>query len=242
METKRFYRDLIKAENLCFFQVCVGQTDLYIGAGADLREEAGQAVRLYRSEIEAYIRVHPEFLLSLIPIHPHNDAPLIVTDMCAAASLAGVGPMAAVAGAMAKFVGRELLKKSQEIIVENGGDIFISSLIDRKIGVYAGKSPLSGKLAIRIKKEMFPCGICTSSGTIGHSLSFGKADAALVIARDASLADACATALGNRVKTSHDVENALKFAESVPGVAGALIIIGETMGAWGSIELADSQG
>lgn len=240
METNRFYRDFFKAENLHFYHVCIEQTDLYIGSETDLRDEATRAVRLYRRDLEAYIRVHTEFLHSLVPVRPHNDASLIVADMCSASSLAGVGPMAAVAGAMAKFVGRELLKQSREVIVENGGDIFMHSLIDRKIGIYAGDSPFSGKLAIIIRKEMFPCGICTSSGTVGHSLSFGKADAALVVSKDASLADACATALGNRVKAPGDIEGALKFAESVPGVAGALVIIGNTVGARGSVELADT--
>lgn len=238
METNRFYRDYFKAENLVFFPASVAQTDLYIGAETDLREEAVRLTERYRGELEAYIRRHPEFLHSLEPVRPTGDAPMIALDMCSAANIAGVGPMAAVAGAMAKFVGRELLKKSGEVIVENGGDIFIHSLTDRNIGIYAGNSPLSGKLSIRIKKDMFPCGVCTSSGTVGHSLSFGKADATLVICRDASLADACATALGNRVKTPGDVESALGFAESVPGVEGALVIIGETMGVWGAIEFA----
>jgi ApbE superfamily uncharacterized protein (UPF0280 family) len=240
METNRFYRESFKAGNLKYFQAASGQTDLFIGAETDLSEEALNAVVHYRSELEGYIRRHPEFLHSLVPVTPASDAPMIVRDMCAAADLAGVGPMAAVAGAVAKHVGCELLRMSREIIVENGGDIFIHSLSDRKIGIYAGNSPLSGKLAVLVRKKDFPCGICTSSGTVGHSLSFGKADAAVIIAPDASLADACATALGNRVRTADDIEEALGFARSVPGVTGALVIIGDALGAWGSIELAEA--
>ena len=121
--------------------------------------------------------------------------------------------------------------------MENGGDIFLHSRTDRRIGIYAGNSPLSGKIGLLVRKEMSPCGICTSSGTVGHSLSFGKADAALVVSKDVSLADACATALGNRVKTSEDVEEALDFIAGKPGVMGALVIIGEFVGALGDIEL-----
>lgn len=237
MGTRRFYRDDYKAENLVFFNATVDETDLCIGAWADLRKEAIQAIRECRSIIEDYIRKHPEFLHSLEPVAPLTDAPKIVADMCQAARIAGVGPMAAVAGAVSRFVGERLLEKSGEVIVENGGDIFLHSRTDRRIGIYAGNSPLSGKIGLQVRKEMSPCGICTSSGTVGHSLSFGKADAALVVSKDVSLADACATALGNRVKTSEDVEEALDFIAGKPGVMGALVIIGEFVGALGDIEL-----
>ena len=98
-------------------------------------------------------------------------------------------------------------------------------------------SPLSGRIGLKVKKNNTPCGICTSSGTVGHSLSYGKADAAVVIHRDASIADACATALGNRVKTSEDIENALSYINKVPDIQGALVIVGEVLGAIGDIEI-----
>ena len=237
MYTKRFYRDDFKAENLEFFHAAVEQTDLYIGAGSNLCKEAIEAIKECRSQLADYIRRHPEFLHSLEPVDPLDGAPAIAVDMCSAARIAGVGPMAAVAGAVAKFVGTRLLEKSDEVIVENGGDIFMHSRSDRRVGIFAGNSPLSGKLGILVRKEMSPCGICTSSGTVGHSLSFGNADAALVVSMDASLADACATALGNRIRTPEDVEGALDFITGKPGVIGALVIIGDVVGALGDIEL-----
>ena len=145
--------------------------------------------------------------------------------------------MAAVAGAVSKFVGKKLLEFSDEVIVENGGDIFIKSNSDRTIGIYAGNSPLSGKIALRINKDNTPCGICTSSGTVGHSLSFGKADAAVVIHPDASVADACATALGNMVKIPKDIEGALSYINNIPKIGGALVICGEALGVIGDIEI-----
>lgn len=234
---ERFYRNRFKADNLCFFRACIEQTDLYIGSQRNLQKEALALIEHLRTELIDYIRRDERFMKSLVPIKPLDGAPLIVNDMCSAALLADVGPMAAVAGAFSKHVGQELLKLSDEIIVENGGDIFIKSNIDRTIGIYAGKSPLSNKVAVRIKARMTPCGICTSSGTIGHSLSFGKADAALVIHRDASVADACATALGNRVRTQDDIQSSLEHISSIPGVMGALVILGEAIGAIGEIEL-----
>lgn len=239
MDNKRFYRECFKAENLYFFNVMIDQTDLFIGAAKNLNREAESIVTSFRRELVEYIRRHEEFLHSLVPIEPLKDAPFIVRDMCAAAQLCGVGPMAAVAGAFSKHVGNELLKQSDEIIVENGGDIFIKSNRDRIIGIYAGSSPLSNKLAIRLIADMTPCGLCTSSGTVGHSLSFGKADAAVVLHPDASVADACATALGNRVLKHDDIEPALNFAKRIKGVKGALVIIGEALGAIGDIELCE---
>ncbi|NLL96988.1 MAG: UPF0280 family protein [Clostridiaceae bacterium] len=237
METNRFYRENIKAKNLVFFQACVEQTDLYIGAEVNLKEKATSFIREYRQQLIDYIKRHPEFLHSLVPIKAKGFAPPIAVDMCNASSLAGVGPMAAVAGAMSKFVGYKLLEFTDEVIVENGGDILIKSNTERIIGVYAGNSPLSGKIALKVSKDKTPCGICTSSGTVGHSLSFGKADAALVVHPDASVADACATALGNSIKGSEDIEDALSNINKVPGIRGALVIVGEAFGAIGDIEI-----
>jgi len=197
-----------------------------------------RSVRKYRQEIQEYIKVHPEFLTSLEPIVPKHGAALIVQKMCEAAQKAQVGPMAAVAGAIAELVGYDLLKYSDEVIVENGGDIFIKTDIARKIGIYAGNSPLSEKLALKILPEQTPAGVCTSSGTVGHSLSFGKADAVVIDSRDAFLADAVATSTGNRVKTPNDIEHALNYASNIEGVTGAIIIIDDKIGAWGDIELA----
>jgi ApbE superfamily uncharacterized protein (UPF0280 family) len=157
--------------------------------------------------------------------------------MCEAAQKASVGPMAAVAGAIAEMTGYELLKYSDEVIVENGGDIFIKTGTARKIGIYAGNSPLSEKLALRILPEQTPAGVCTSSGTVGHSLSFGKADAVVIISRDTFLADAVATSTGNKVKTTDDIEYALNYASKIAGILGTVIIIGDKIGAWGDIEL-----
>jgi ApbE superfamily uncharacterized protein (UPF0280 family) len=146
--------------------------------------------------------------------------------------------MAAVAGAISEMTANELLKYSGEVIVENGGDIFLSTKTTRTVGIYAGNSPLSNKLTIEIEPGKSPLGICTSSGTVGHSLSFGKADAAVIISKDTFLADAAATAVGNRVRTPDDIENALAFAASIQGVVGALIIIGDKLGVWGDIKLS----
>ena len=153
-------------------------------------------------------------------------------------SLAGVGPMAGVAGAIAEFVGNDLLTYCRELIVENGGDIFIKSSKERKILIYAGEdSPFKNKLGIRFRGGEKPWGICTSSGCIGHSLSFGKTDATIIIAPSAITADVFATATGNIVKSEDDIDRALHFVEHSGEVTGAIILIGKKMGVWGNVEL-----
>jgi len=237
MYEERLYRNTFKSANLTFFDVCINETDLCIGARSNLYNQAFEAAKMYRSQIETYIRVYPEFLTSLVPLKAHPGAPPIVIGMCEAAQKAHVGPMAAVAGAISEMTGLEMLKYSDEVIVENGGDIFISTRSTRKIGIYAGKSPLSERLALEVTPDKSPFGVCTSSGTVGHSLSFGKADAALIVSGSAFLADAVATATGNIVKSPGDIEHALEFASKIDGVEGALIIIGDKFGVWGDIKL-----
>lgn len=233
----RTYRSIFKGKNLAFFDVQVYETDLKIGAVMNLYSEAYEAVVKYRQQLNDYIKMDHQFLHSLKPVSAKPDAPDIISRMCDAASKTGVGPMAAVAGAISENVGFELLKYSSEVIVENGGDIFMKTCTPRKVGIFAGSSPLSEKIAIEIDPRNTPLGICTSSGTVGHSLSFGKADAAVIISKDTYLADAAATAIGNIVKSPDDINKALSFASGIKGVKGAIVIIGDRMGACGDITL-----
>ncbi len=145
--------------------------------------------------------------------------------------------MAAVAGALAARVGRALAPLSPEIIVENGGDIYLKVAEPVTVALFAGKSPLSWRVGLKIDPALSPLGVCTSSGTVGHSLSFGRADAACVVAADAALADAAATALGNRVPDAAAIAPALKWAETVAGIRGAVVIVGDKLGAVGDLEL-----
>lgn len=233
------YRARAEADGLATFRVSIAESDLSISCSRPLYEDAYATLGRRRAELEDYIRQHPAFLRSLAPVAPHPRAPAVVRAMAAAGSCAGVGPMAAVAGALADQVGTALLRKSPEVIVENGGDLFCRVARSRTVAVDAGASPLSYTIGIRVGPEMGPVGICTSSGTRGGSLSFGRADAACAVARSAALADAAATAIGNVVGDASDIEHALALARSIPGLLGALIVAGEQLGAWGKIELAE---
>jgi ApbE superfamily uncharacterized protein (UPF0280 family) len=138
---------------------------------------------------------------------------------------------------VADEVGRALRRWSREVLVENGGDVYADVAEESVIGLFAGPSPLSGRVGLRLAPEDTPVGICTSSGTVGPSLSFGRADAATVVARDPALADAVATALGNRIRSSADLEPAVCWAMAVPGVLGAVAILGDRLAAMGAVEL-----
>jgi ApbE superfamily uncharacterized protein (UPF0280 family) len=236
---ERKYRNLLLDRRLTSFQVQVKETDLYLRANRDLSESARQSVLRHRYQIERYLLDHPHFLRSLIPVPPDEFAPPVIRLMIGAGQAAGVGPMAAVAGAMAEAVGKDLQEESPEVMVENGGDIFLVCSRETRVGIFAGDSPLSLRVGLVVPAAGHPWGVCTSSGTVGPSLSFGRADAVCILAPSASLADAAATAVGNVVRTAGDLDKALEKAGRIAGVSGAVIILGEKLAAWGQIELAE---
>ena len=237
MYEPKTYRHWIKGKDLVSFNIVVKETDLYIRASTNLKRKAHKLVLKYRDILERYIERYPAFVTSLKPSPVGNDAPRIVKLMSEAAEKVGVGPMASVAGAIAEFVGNELLAFSPEVIVENGGDIFLKSLSKRIVGIYAGESPLTGKIGLEINSEDTPLGICTSSGTVGHSLSYGKADAVVVLSKSATLADAAATAIGNLIIQASDIPRGLELAKGVEGLKGVIIVKDDQVGLWGKIEI-----
>lgn len=238
---KRFYRDWVKAEDLRQIRILAKETDLQILTNKKLdRSFLEERLRIYRWDIENYINKDSRFLTALKPIAVEFNAPSIIRQMAAEATKVNVGPMAAVAGAIAEFLGRDLLKKGyRDVIVENGGDIFLKSTRTRKIGLYAGRSKLWNRLMLKIKPKETPIGICTSSGTIGHSLSFGSADSVVIVSENAILADAVATATANRINSKGDLQKALDFARSIKGVRGVILILRNNLVSWGKIEFCN---
>lgn len=234
------YRHWIENKDLTAFTVNIKETDIYIRATYKLQRKAERIVLKYRKQIEQYIEKHPDFLTSLNPLPMPETAPIIVKAMIEAGQRANVGPMAAVAGAVAEFAGKDLLEFSPEVIIENGGDIFLKVNKRKTIGIYAGESPLTGKIGLEIEPKDTPLGVCTSSGTVGHSLSFGKADAVIAIAGSAALADAAATAICNLVKKPADINNALETGRNINGLKGIVIIVGGDIGVWGSVKLCET--
>ncbi len=235
--TERAYRRSITAKDLCFFQVSVKETDLWIGAETPLENEARNLVYQARHQLETHIRSHPHFLTSLTPLPVDRYAPALIKEMQQVAGKAGVGPMAAVAGAVAQYVGEGLLAFSKQVIVENGGDIFLKTNRSVTVSIFAGTSPFSEKIGIRIPAAQMPLGVCSSSATVGHSLSLGITDVVCLLSPSAALADAAATSLGNRVKEKAHLNRVHSWADEIEGIAGGIVIAGDRMATWGAVEL-----
>jgi len=233
------YRSLISAYDLISTRVRIKESDLLIRAERECFGPARKALARYRKDIEDYINNHPGFKESMLPVVVPHDAPPIIIAMTRAASLSGVGPMAAVAGALAYFVGRELKSISSEVIVENGGDIYLESRRERIVAVYSGKNAgPTGKIGIKIKPGEMPIGIAGSSGRLGRSLSWGISDVAVVLASDPILADSAATALANRIYLCEPsvLEAAGDLILEIPGVIGYLSICDKLVSTGGKID------
>ena len=239
MMTAHTYRSLVSDSKLETFRVAVQETDLLVKAEKPLEKQTRDLVLKHRMPLERYIDGHPDFVNTLKPFADDNLAPSIVRTMIKAGRKAGVGPMAAVAGALAEYVGKDLLSHSKQVIVENGGDVFIKTTFALVVGVFAADSPLSGKLGVRVDSPDSPVAVCTSSGTVGHSLSLGRADAAVVVSGSAALADAAATAIGNAVSNKADIAAAIRLGEKIQGVSGVVVILDDQMGVWGEVELVN---
>jgi hypothetical protein len=237
MYEQRFYRDFGKTDRWAAYRVRVESSDLYIRSRDNHALWVQSLVRNIRHELKDHIRRRPEFLESMAPLEPTRRAHPMIARMYRAALRANTGPMAAVAGAVAELVGRELLRRCEEVVVENGGDTFLKLSEQGVSTIFAGKSPFSGAIGLRIDPEKTPLAVCTSSGTVGPSVSLGRADAATIVSRDACLADAVATATANRVRSKEDLEDALGYALGIEGVLGAVLILGDELAVQGDVEL-----
>lgn len=240
----RTYRDHLSGERWQSFSVTVKESDLWIGVDkASFRPEMAEFTKgfmtILRQEMETYLAIDPEYAMTLRPYTPKTSAPRILQEMAIAAQQAGIGPMSAVAGAIAQRVGQAIQSRfaANEVIVENGGDIYTSLRSGIDIAVFAGQSPLSQKVGIQIPAGVYPLGICTSSGTVGPSLSFGKADAMMIACKDCALADAYATAFANKIQTTADIAPCLEEIKKEKDILSAICIKDDQIGIFGSFKL-----
>lgn len=212
MGHKRLYRTFVHKEAV--FRIC-----------CDEFEEVTSEIKRQRKILEDYISVHRQFQMSLTPVELKPDAPDSAVRMARAAKLVGVGPMAAVAGVMAQMAAEAAIKKNcGEVIVENGGDIYLRTFEQVVIGLYPGNCGVTGRFALSLQGSDTPISICSSSGKMGHSMSLGMCDLATVVSKDAALADAGATQAANLVKTIDDVEPTLNRIAGIDGIDGVIIV------------------
>jgi uncharacterized protein len=226
------------------YKVDYMETDLWVAVSADRYTPAAEnysmdRILFYRSILDNHISESPEFLSSLTPLLIGSYVHPLVHDMYKASEAAGTGPMSAVAGAIAEYICKDLIAQFgfPEVVVENGGDIFMKLTSPATISVYAGASPLSDKIGLIIKPEQTPLSVCCSSGTVGHSLSFGTADACLIACSSGALADAFATACCNEVKGLEMVIGVTELMLQKPDVISVVIIKDDKVGIGGNIDV-----
>ena len=240
----RTYRREFNPERFASFTVQYLETDLWIGVDhpsfhKEIAEQALKELIKLRKQTEQYIFKHPVFKESLQPIEAEPGAPDTIRAMTEAGFRTQTGPMASVAGLFAHCIGEKIRHhfKVKELVIENGGDFYLFLQEDLLMTVYAGESPLSEKIGVIIPARETPCGVCTSSGTVGPSLSFGNADAVMVACFSPELADGWATALANRVKSPSDIETVLKYSEQFPEILSLVIICEDKTGIRGNFEV-----
>lgn len=237
MYEERFYRDKILSK----FKVEVSfkESDLLICSDKKIPGDKARTILVkYYRQIEEYIAKNPLFLTSLSPLASDPQAPSIVKDMLDSSKVTGIGPFSAVAGAIAQYVAGELLHYCQEIIVENGGDIFLKINQDKTIGIYLGRESKIDNFNLKIRKKDHPFGIASSSSRIGHSLNFGQADLVSVVAESTILADSFATSISNRIKKEKDIDRILSEVKNNFPVQGLLVAFGGKIFLWGDLELS----
>ena len=194
-----------------------------------------EEIKKQRKILEEYIERHPAFRSSFTPVTLYQHAPDIARRMARASRKTGVGPMAAVAGTMAQLAAEAAVRQGdRDVVVENGGDIYLASDKEVIVGLFAGSSSLSDKLAVSVTPAVMPLSICSSSSHMGHSVSLGSCDLACVAAKNAALADAAATCACNSVKTFNDVGPCLERIMEISGIHGILIVKEEKIGLAGS--------
>ncbi len=218
------------------FQLVLEESDIQVVAKKNLASQMLETLGSLRADVKSWVTLYPDFRTSLAPLPMPKNAPDIIMRMYTGAAKAGVGPFAAVAGTVAQMLAEKYVGKSADIIVENGGDIYMYSETPRTVALLA--DPAGGpSLGLQLEAGDFPLALCASSATIGHSLSLGNGELAVVRAKDGALADAVATALGNRLRKAASVELALEFAQSIEGVDGVFVQCDEAIGAWGNMVL-----
>ena len=237
---ERSYRSRFSNDERRWFCVKFLESDLWIGVDsgsyrASMEADTYAMLVDLRRQMDAYLLMDPQYKTALTPYDAGLQAPEILIEMSRVSHKTGIGPMSAVAGAVAKKVAEFLGTK--EVIVENGGDIYAQAASDMDISVFAGQSPLSEKIGLHIPAADFPLGICTSSGTIGPSLSLGRADAVMIVCKDVLLADSYATAMANRIKTVNDLQSVIDRISDLPDILGAIAVKDDRMAITGCYEL-----
>ena len=237
MYEERFYRKDF-SKDWFSYEVHIKETDILVKSKARLvQERIVDLTAGYRQDIEKYIEAFPEFKTTLSSFKMQGNPCAIVKEMIEKSSALDIGPMACVAGALAEYIGKDLLGLTDGLVVENGGDVFIKKQGRILLGIYAGPSSRINEFLLSIENTGPYLGICSSSSLLGHSLSLGRADMATVVSDSSIFADGLATKLANMVHDEDDIDEALAFARRFSLTKAVSLVKGQKIGVWGGVRL-----
>ena len=236
------YRNKISAEGRYSFRLDYKYSDLFIICDRDISSELEEPVRGFYTDIETVISGRPVFEKSLVPLKARDHYSPVVKDMCRAGEVFNVGPMASIAGALCDHLAKSISRRCDFLMIENGGDVYIKSSSPLEVGIFTKNSYFKDKLTLLIGAGQTPCGICSSSGSFGHSLSLGKSDLVTVLSGNAIQADAAATAIANTIKCEEDIDAAIARFKKYSQIKGLIIIKNKRIGLWGQLQLAPVRG
>ncbi len=231
------YRKKISSKTAYKWHLAYRNTDLYVASSKNIIDALVKHLIDFYEAVDRVSKTNPAFLKSLSPLRENMSYPEIINEMVRKSAVYGVGPMASIAGAVCDYIGRKLMGEARTIIIENGGDIFIKSGHQVIAGIYTENIKLGDKLKLKIQPKNTPCGLCSSSGTMGHSLSLGKTDLVSVLASTTISADAAATALANRISEEGQIQSSIEEFKKMPALKGILVIKSSKIGLWGQMEL-----
>jgi ApbE superfamily uncharacterized protein (UPF0280 family) len=234
---RSIYRRNISAAGKYSYRLRYKYTDIYITSDRDISGKISQPVITFYSQLENVLSSDKQFGKSITPLSIKKDYPPAVKEMCLSSSIFNVGPMAAVAGAVCDTIAESLKDDCNFLMIENGGDVYIKSSEDIRAGLFTGSRHFPQNINIVISSQAMPCGLCSSSGMMGHSLSLGKSDLVTVMSETSAIADSAATAIANAINSKPDVDKAIKKYSKYEQVRGLIIIKDDRLAIWGDLQL-----
>jgi ApbE superfamily uncharacterized protein (UPF0280 family) len=234
---RNIYRNNVKTGGKYHWKITYQYSDLLLSSDKNIAGLIEKPLKDIYRYLNKCFKEDPVFLRSLSPVRINPGYPEIIKKMCLLSAEFNVGPMAAVAGTVNEFLAERINKYCGNLIIENGGDLYLRSKNDRILGIYVKNKYFKDSISIRIKAANMPCGVCASSGTFGHSLSLGKCDLAVVMSKSAITADAAATAVANSISCKDDILASIEHFRNCRGIDGLLLIKEDQIGLWGNIEL-----
>lgn len=237
---RSIYRNRIIYKEKYNWRIIYKYSDLLVSCDRNIIPKLERLIKEIYHLLEFCIKENPSFQKSLSPLKIKPEYPPVIKKMCQKAAVFNVGPMATVAGAVCDYLASGLDRYCNRLIIENGGDVFIKTNKDIKVGVYLKNKHFEDKIYLKIKAADTPCGLCSSSGSFGHSLSMGSSDLVVVMAKSTISADGAATSIANNIRSSKDISKTISSYKNIKDLKGILIVKDDRLGVWGNIEFINN--